>query len=65
MSRMKLPVYKCQHRVLHVIRERDRCSYVKCASCGKVGPKKHSYLLALIAWIVRVGDQGIRKGRCS
>jgi polyferredoxin len=54
---MRILQYRCQHRVLIVAREKDRCSFVKCRSCGKVGPKKHSYGLALVAWIVCVADR--------
>lgn len=42
----------CRHRVLHVMTERDRCTWVECLKCGEVGPKKHSVTLALLAWIL-------------
>jgi hypothetical protein len=43
--------------------ERDRCSWCVCDLCGKQGPKKHSYLLALIAWGLHLANQYPRARR--
>jgi hypothetical protein len=48
---------RCDHCMLTVRTERDRCSWVHCDKCGKEGPRKHSVLLALIAWAVKTVDQ--------
>lgn len=48
---------KCRHWVLELHTEADRCTWVVCAMCGKMGPKKHSQTLALLAWIVHLGNQ--------
>lgn len=47
----------CRHRKLSVKTEADRCSWVECQGCGKKGPKKHSYMLALVAWAVASVNQ--------
>ncbi len=54
---------RCVHRQLVVKTERDRCSWVHCHGCGKRGPKKHSYVLALIAFAVATVDQHPRVRR--
>jgi hypothetical protein len=51
---------RCAHRKLEVKTEKDRCSWVQC-KCGKRGPKKHSVVLALVAFAVAVGDQHPRR----
>lgn len=48
---------KCGHRHLTIQTEKDRCSWVRCAQCGKEGPAKHSIPFALLAWVVALGDQ--------
>lgn len=53
----------CPHRSLMVHTERDRCSWVECYMCAKTGPKKHSIVMAVLAWLVQVGDQHPRKKR--
>lgn len=52
---------RCAHRQLVVKTERDRCSWVVCSGCKKKGPKKHSYLLALIAFAMQTVDQHPRR----
>ncbi len=52
---------RCTHRTLLLQTEKDRCTWVECGSCGKCGPKKHSQTLALLAWIVHLGNQHPRK----
>lgn len=47
---------KCRHRRLVIETERDACSWVRCVACKKEGPKKHSYGLALMAWLVSLAD---------
>lgn len=54
---------RCTHRVLTVKTERDRCSWVVCNVCGKEGPKKHSYMLALICFATATVDQHPRARR--
>jgi hypothetical protein len=41
---------RCLHRSLTVRTEADGCSWVLCR-CGFSGPRKHSYALALMAWV--------------
>ena len=48
---------RCLHRALRVRTERDRCSWVECTVCKKQGPKKHSYVLAVLAWAFHVLNQ--------
>ena len=48
---------RCLHRPLFVRRDPDGCSFVRCKACGKRGPRKHSYILALVAWALATGDQ--------
>ena len=48
---------RCLHRSLQVRTERDRCSWVECSVCKKQGPKKHSYVLAVLAWAFHVLNQ--------
>lgn len=57
------PKRRCTHRWLRVLTERDRCSWVTCDQCGKTGPKKHSYLLALVAWALHTVNQHPRARR--
>lgn len=52
---------RCAHRQLQVLTEKDRCSWVRCAKCGKTGPSKHSYTLALLAWALHLTNQHPRK----
>lgn len=52
---------RCSHRALRVHTESDRCSWVECILCKKEGPKKHSYILALIAFAMKTADQHPRK----
>lgn len=52
---------RCGHRKLEVKTEKDRCSWVVCTTCGKRGPKKHSVIMALVAFAVTLGDQHPRK----
>lgn len=47
----------CSHRFLQVKTESDRCSWVQCEVCKKQGPKKHSYLLAILAWGLHLTNQ--------
>lgn len=54
---MKAKGSRCKHRVIYVETEDDRCSWVVCSFCGKKGPRKHSYTLALIAWALHVCNQ--------
>lgn len=53
----------CAHRKLEVKTEKDRCSWVVCLSCRKRGPKKHSVIMALVAFAVSLGDQHPRRKR--
>lgn len=48
---------RCTHRMLVLRTERDRCTWVQCLSCHKAGPKKHSQTMALLAWILHLGNQ--------
>lgn len=52
---------RCYHRVIQIFTEADRCSWVECVRCGKTGPKKHSYLLAILAWGLHLANQHPRK----
>lgn len=52
----------CLHRTLRVRTERDHCSWVQCSSCGKEGPAKHSYVLALLAWALHTVNMHPRNG---
>jgi len=54
---------ECSHRILRVRTEADRCSWVECMGCGKTGPKKHSYLLGVVAWLATLGNQHPRQPR--
>lgn len=54
---------KCTHRSIEVKTESDRCNWVQCKSCRKRGPKKHSYMLALVAFAVATVDQHPRTRR--
>ena len=56
-----VPKLECTHRRITVLTEPDKCSWVQCQDCGKEGPKKHSYTLALLAWIVCLADKHPRK----
>lgn len=51
----------CRHRLIEVKTERDACSWVRCKGCGKSGPKKHSYLLAVLAWAMHLTNMHPRK----
>lgn len=51
----------CSHRNIEVKAERDRCSWAVCRECGKTGPKKHSYMLALICFATSTVNQHPRK----
>lgn len=51
------PKTRCTHRMLLVATEKDRCSWVQCMTCNKKGPRKHSYLLAVVAWLAAIGNQ--------
>ena len=53
----------CSHRQLVVKTERDRCSWVQCTKCKKKGPKKHSYMLALICFATSTVNQHPRRKR--
>lgn len=53
----------CTHRNIEVKTERDRCSWVVCKGCRKRGPKKHSYMLALICFATSTVNQHPRKPR--
>jgi hypothetical protein len=52
---------RCTHRMLALCSETDRCTWVMCYHCKKEGPKKHSQTLALLAWIVHLGNQHPRR----
>lgn len=55
---------RCSHRKLEIKTERDRCSWVVCRSgCRKRGPKKHSVVMAIMAFAVSLGDQHPRSRR--
>lgn len=56
-------VTRCAHRELRVRSEEDRCSWVECQKCGKRGPRKHSIIMALVAFAVSLGDQHPRAKR--
>lgn len=47
----------CTHRKLEVRTEKDRCSWIECSLCGKKGPNKHSYTLAILAWALHLTNQ--------
>jgi hypothetical protein len=53
----------CSHRQLEIKTEKDRCSWVKCKGCRKRGPKKHSVVMALMAFAVSLGDRHPRARR--
>lgn len=48
---------RCSHRLLRIDTEHDRCYWVQCEECLKLGPKKHSYLLAVLAWGLHLTNQ--------
>lgn len=52
---------RCLHRTITVRTERDRCSWVECCGCRKTGPRKHSYMLALICWATHLVNQHPRR----
>lgn len=52
---------RCAHRALAIMTEKDRCSWVVCQRCRKRGPKKHSIVMALVAFAVALGDQHPRR----
>lgn len=52
---------RCSHRFLTVLTEKDRCSWVVCNGCDKRGPRKHSYMLALICFATSTVDQHPRR----
>ena len=54
---------RCTHRERVVRTESDRCSWVACRKCGKKGPKKHSYMLALICFATSTVNQHPRRKR--
>lgn len=45
---------RCAHRNLEVKTEKDRCNWVRCRDCKKRGPKKHSVMLALVAFALAI-----------
>ena len=47
---------RCTHRTLIIRTERDRCSWVQCSRCKIRGPHKHSVVLAMLAWLVKIAD---------
>lgn len=52
------PKVRCPrgHRLLEIRTEKDRCSWVECCHCDLCGPKKHSAVLALLAWVLFVAS---------
>lgn len=54
---------RCVHRNLIIRTEADRCSWVECSNCPKKGPKKHSYMLALICFATSTVNQHPRGNR--
>jgi hypothetical protein len=54
---------RCSHRHLTIKSEGDRCSWVQCNDCKEAGPRKHSYLLAILAWGLRLTNQHPRRVR--
>lgn len=46
----------CKHDRLQVVREKDRCRRVLCLDCRKFGPRKHSRLLAILAFELQRSD---------
>lgn len=54
---------RCSHRSLVIRTEGDRCSWVQCLDCPKHGPRKHSYMLALICFATATVNQHPRRKR--
>lgn len=52
---------RCSHRYLQVHTEADHCSWVKCLHCRKTGPRKHSYMLAVICFATATVNQHPRR----
>jgi hypothetical protein len=52
---------RCAHRALVIQTEADGCSWVECIGCGKTGPCKHSYMLALICFATATVNQHPRR----
>lgn len=44
---------RCVHEMLQVVREKDRCYYVRCLACGKASAAKSGYAYAVMAWILQ------------
>jgi hypothetical protein len=53
---------RCRHRTLTIRTEKDRCSWVECA-CGFRGPHKHSYALAMMAFVVKLSSDHPQRRR--
>jgi hypothetical protein len=53
---------RCLHRSITVRTEADGRSWVVC-ECGLSGPRKHSYALALMAWVVKLSSDHPRRRR--
>ncbi len=51
----------CAHKLLEICTEKDRCSWVRCQTCNAKGPKKHSVVLALCAWIIYISNDHPRR----
>lgn len=56
-------IMRCTHRQIRIRTERDRCSWVECMRCSVVGPKKHTYTHAVLAFLVATINQHPRKKR--
>lgn len=57
------PRRRCVHRNLVIRTEGDRCSWVQCLDCPKHGPRKHSYMLALVCFATATVNQHPRPRR--
>lgn len=51
-----MTILNCQHKLLQVRTESDRCSWIQCDTCKVKGPKKHSVTLALLAWVLYLAN---------
>lgn len=52
---------KCGHERLRINTEEDGCYWVSCSYCNVFGPAKHSRFAAMVAFALKLLDQGKRK----
>lgn len=47
---------RCKHEQIQIVRDKDKCRRVICLECRKPGPRKHSRLLAILAFELQRSD---------